>query len=49
VLQGPSAWEWRYYKFLVRVFSPSTAKMETFEATDPYSRSLAADGARSQA
>ncbi len=47
--QGPRAWEWRYYKFRVRVFSPASAKIEEFEATDPYSRSLAADGARSQA
>ena len=47
--QGPRAWEWRYYKFRVRVFSPTSARLETFEATDPYSRSLAADGARSQA
>ncbi|KAK9832555.1 hypothetical protein WJX81_008597 [Elliptochloris bilobata] len=46
--EGPRAWEWRYYKFRVRVFSPTSALIETFEATDPYSRSLAADGARSQ-
>ena len=47
--QGSRAWEWRFYKFRLRVFSPSSARLETFEATDPYSRSLAADGARSQA
>ena len=47
--QGPRAWEWRYYKFRARAFSPSSVRLETCEATDPYSRSLAADGARSQA
>lgn len=47
-VQGPSSWLGKYYKYCVRVYSPWSRKIETLEATDPYSRSLAADGARSQ-
>ena len=47
--QGPGEWLWRYYTFRIRVFSHWSLRVETFEVTDPYSHSLAADGARTQA
>jgi pullulanase len=46
--QGPQEWCWKYYTFRVRVYCPWTRRIEVVEATDPYSRSLAADGVRSQ-
>ena len=46
--QGSAAWLWRYYTFRVTVFCPLTQRVETSEATDPYSVALAADGCRSQ-
>lgn len=36
----------KYYKYRLRVYCPSTRKVETVESTDPYSRSLAANGER---
>ena len=47
--QGPGEWEGRYYTYAVRVFSHWSSAIEDFEVTDPYSLSLAADGARTQA
>ena len=47
-VQGPSAWEGRYYVYKVKVFSHWSGAIEDFEVTDPYSLSLAADGARTQ-
>ena len=47
--QGPGSWEGRYYVYRVRVFSHWSRQVEDFEVTDPYSLSLAADGARTQA
>ena len=48
LLQGPASWLGKYYKYRVKVYSPWSQRIETLEATDPYSRSLAADGARTQ-
>ncbi|KAK9903518.1 hypothetical protein WJX75_007894 [Coccomyxa subellipsoidea] len=45
---GPAEWVGKYYKYRVKVYSPWSRKVEVLEATDPYSRSLAADGARTQ-
>jgi len=47
-LTGPASWEWKYYTLRVTVYSPWTQQVEVTETTDPYSRSLAADGLRSQ-
>ena len=46
--QGDASWLWKYYTFRVTVYCPWTQRLETSEATDPYSVALAADGARSQ-
>lgn len=48
LLQGPAEWVGKYYKYRAKVYSPWSRKVEVLEATDPYSRSLAADGARTQ-
>ena len=48
VPQGPATWCGKYYKYRVSVYNPWSQRMEVLEATDPYSRSLAADGARTQ-
>ncbi|GJP74183.1 hypothetical protein CLOP_g4809 [Closterium sp. NIES-67] len=45
--QGPMAWRGMYYQYEIRVFHPSTNRMETCVATDPYSRGLSANGERS--
>ena len=47
-MQGPASWSSKYYKYRLEVYSPWSQRMEILEATDPYSRSLAADGARTQ-
>ena len=47
-MQGPASWNGKYYKYRLEVYSPWSQRMEVLEATDPYSRSLAADGARTQ-
>ena len=47
-VNGPRAWDRRYYLFEVSVFAPSTGKIEVNRVTDPYSLSLAADSVRSQ-
>ena len=46
--RGPPEWEHRYYRFRLRVYHPLTQSLEDLVATDPYSRSLSADGERSQ-
>uniref|UniRef100_A0A061RDX2 Alpha--glucosidase n=1 Tax=Tetraselmis sp. GSL018 TaxID=582737 RepID=A0A061RDX2_9CHLO len=46
--EGPREWEWSFYNFRVTVYCPWTQQVEVSVTTDPYSRSLAADGARSQ-
>eukprot|EP00898_Chlorokybus_atmophyticus_P001882 jgi/Chlat1/2695/Chrsp180S02860 len=43
---GPTTWHNRYFKYEVKVFCPWTNKVETSYATDPYSRSLSANGER---
>ena len=45
---GPPEWEGRYYRFRFQVYHPLSQRLEELVATDPYSRALAADGARSQ-
>ena len=47
-MQGPASWTGKYYKYRLEVYSPWSQRMKMLEATDPYSRSLAADGARTQ-
>ena len=49
MVQGEKAWLGRYYTYRLRVYSPYSCGVETFQTTDPYSGSLAADGARTQA
>ena len=43
-----AAWVGHYYRYRVTAFHPSTGRIETCEATDPYSRALAANGTRTQ-
>jgi pullulanase-type alpha-1,6-glucosidase len=45
---GEPEWEWKYYTFGVTVFTPVTGRVETNTVTDPYSRSLSRNSARSQ-
>lgn len=45
---GTPAWKYKYYLYEVTVFTPSTGRIETVTATDPYSRSLSRNGERSQ-
>ncbi len=45
---GTPAWKNRYYLYEVTVFTPATGRVETVTATDPWSRSLARNGERSQ-
>ncbi len=47
-LTGEPSWRGKYYLYEVTVFTPSTGRIETVRATDPYSRSLARNGERSQ-
>ena len=46
--QVDRAWLWKYYTYRIQVYDVWTLKVQTFHTTDPYSRSLAADGARTQ-
>lgn len=48
MLQGSADLLWRYYTYRVTVYCPWSGRIETSEATDPYSVALAADGERSQ-
>ncbi len=45
---GTAKWKSMYYLYEVTVYTPATQHIETLTATDPYSRSLARDGERSQ-
>ncbi|GIL87906.1 hypothetical protein Vretimale_6300 [Volvox reticuliferus] len=47
-LLRPDDWLWSYYTYRVTNYCPWTARFETVEVTDPYSRGLAADGVRTQ-
>lgn len=45
---GEADWKNKYYVYEVKVFAPSTGKIETNLVTDPYSISLAMNSKRSQ-
>src|SRR5215207_6755163 len=45
---GDGSWKGKYYLYEVKVFAPSTAKIETNLVTDPYSLSLSTNSQRSQ-
>ena len=47
-VMGEPGWKGQYYLFEVKVFAPSTGKIETNLVTDPYSLSLALNSKRSQ-
>jgi len=47
-ITGDETWKGKYYLYEVKVFAPSTGKIETNLVTDPYSFSLSMNGARSQ-
>lgn len=47
-LSGSPEWTGMYYLFAVTVFTPGAGRVETHQATDPYSLSLATNGTRSQ-
>ncbi len=47
-ITGEPGWKGQYYLFEVRVFAPTTGRMETNLVTDPYSLSLAMNSTRSQ-
>lgn len=43
-----SEWHGKYYNYEVEVFNPTTGRVSVNVASDPYARSLAADGRRAQ-
>ncbi|KFK24885.1 hypothetical protein AALP_AA8G037300 [Arabis alpina] len=43
---GASSWEGCYYVYKVSVYHPSTLKVETCYANDPYARGLSGDGSK---
>jgi pullulanase/glycogen debranching enzyme len=45
---GRTDWKWRYYAYEVEVYVPGAGRVERSLVADPYSRSVSADGARSQ-
>ncbi|XP_056846958.1 pullulanase 1, chloroplastic isoform X2 [Raphanus sativus] len=45
-INGPSSWEGCYYVYKVLVYHPSTFKVETCYANDPYARGLSADASK---
>jgi pullulanase-type alpha-1,6-glucosidase len=45
---GDSSWKNKYYLYEVKVFAPSTGKIETNLVADPYSLSLSVNSKRSQ-
>jgi pullulanase-type alpha-1,6-glucosidase len=47
-ITGNETWKSKYYLYEVKVFAPSTGKIETNLVTDPYSISLSMNGTRSQ-
>lgn len=48
VIQIGKEWLWKYYTYNIKVYDVWTQKVQTFNTTDPYSKSLAADGTRTQ-
>ncbi|MEP0807293.1 MAG: pullulanase-type alpha-1,6-glucosidase [Chloroflexota bacterium] len=47
-VRGEADWKGKYYLYEVKVFAPSTGKIETNLVTDPYSLSLSMNSQRSQ-
>ncbi len=47
-VSGDASWKNKYYLYEVKVFAPSTGKIETNLVTDPYSLSLSMNSKRSQ-
>src|SRR5215212_3809452 len=47
-VSGDESWKNKFYLFEVKVFAPSTGKIETDLVTDPYSLSLSMNSTRSQ-
>ena len=47
-VSGDASWKNKFYLFEVKVFAPSTGKIETNLITDPYSLSLSMNSKRSQ-
>lgn len=47
-VSGDETWKGKYYLYEVKVFAPSTGKIETNLVTDPYSISLSMNSKRSQ-
>jgi pullulanase-type alpha-1,6-glucosidase len=47
-IMGEESWKGQYYLYKVKVFAPSTGKLETNLVTDPYSISLSMNSTRSQ-
>jgi pullulanase len=47
-VSGDASWKNKFYLFEVKVFAPSTGKIETNLVTDPYSLSLSMNSQRSQ-
>jgi pullulanase len=47
-ITGDETWQGKYYLYEVKVFAPSTGKIETNLVTDPYSISLSMNSKRSQ-
>ncbi len=47
-VKGEPSWKGQYYLYEVKVFAPSTGKIETNLVTDPYSLSLALNSKRTQ-
>ena len=47
-VSGDASWKNKYYLYQVKVFAPSTGKIETNLVTDPYSISLSMNSKRSQ-
>ena len=45
---GTPAWQGKYYRYEVTVYTPSTGRIETSLVTDPYSRNLSRNSERSQ-
>jgi len=45
-VEGPASWQGSYYQYEVIVYSPATNRVERSVATDPYARSLSANGER---
>ncbi len=45
---GPAGWKWKFYRYRVEVYAPSTRRIEVNHVTDPWSVSLSMNSQRSQ-